>query len=75
MRCSGREPHGRPWRTDLIKKVKGSRLPIRPIQDIKACVEKIRGGKPQKARLVHRLVAVVERVDGTLLDTVWRLAE
>jgi citrate lyase subunit alpha/citrate CoA-transferase len=64
-----------PRRTDLLEKVKGSRLPIRPIQDIKADVEKICGGKPQKARFVHRPVAVVKWVDGTLLDTVWQLAE
>jgi citrate lyase subunit alpha/citrate CoA-transferase len=64
-----------PRRTDLLEKVRGSGLPIRPIQDIKADVEKICGGKPQKARFVHRPVAVVKWVDGTLLDTVWQLAE
>ena len=64
-----------PRRTDLLEKVKGSKLPIRPIQDIKADVEKICGGKPQKARFVRRPVAVVKWVDGTVLDTVWQLAE
>ena len=64
-----------PRRTDLLEKVKGSGLPIRPIQDIKADVERICGGKPQKAHFLHRPVAVVKWVDGTVLDTVWQLAE
>ncbi len=64
-----------PRRTDLLDKVKGSGLPIRPIQEIQAEVERICGGKPQKARFVRRPVAVVKWVDGTLLDTVWQLAE
>jgi citrate lyase subunit alpha / citrate CoA-transferase len=64
-----------PRRTDLMEKVKGSGLPIRPIQDIQADVERICGGKPRKARFSDRPVAVVKWVDGTLLDTVWQLAE
>jgi citrate lyase subunit alpha/citrate CoA-transferase len=64
-----------PRRADLLEKVRGSRLPIRPIQEIQAEVEKICGGKPQKARFIQRPVAVVKWVDGTVLDTVWELAE
>ncbi len=64
-----------PRRTDLLEKVKGSRLPIRPIQDIQAEVEKICGGKPRKPRFIERPVAVVKWVDGTVLDTVWQMAE
>ena len=37
-----------PRRQDLIDAVKGSSLPIRPIQDIKAEVERICGGKPAR---------------------------
>ena len=35
-----------PRRQDLLDAVKGSKLPIRPIEDIKAEVEQICGGKP-----------------------------
>jgi len=64
-----------PRRTDLLEKVKGSRLPIRPIQDIQSDVEKICGGKPQKPRFTKRPVAIVKWVDGTVLDAVWQLAD
>ncbi len=60
-----------PRRKDLIEALKGSRLPIRPIEDIQREVEKICGGKPQKARLTDNPVAVVKWVDGTVIDTVW----
>ena len=61
-----------PRRTDLLHAVMGSKLPIRPIQDIKAEVEKICGGKPAKPQLGGRPCAVVKWVDGTVLDTVWQ---
>lgn len=62
-----------PRRQDLLDAVKGSGLPIRPIQEIKKEVEQICGGRPQKPRLTERPVAVVKWVDGTLLDTVWQM--
>ena len=64
-----------PRRTDLIDRLKGSSLPIRPLEEIKAEVERICGGKPQKPRLTDEPVAVVKWVDGTLLDTIWRLQD
>jgi citrate lyase subunit alpha/citrate CoA-transferase len=63
-----------PRRQDLLDAVKGSKLPIRPIQDIKAEVEGICGGKPAKPKLGERPVAVVKWIDGTVLDTVWQVA-
>jgi citrate lyase subunit alpha/citrate CoA-transferase len=63
-----------PRRQDLVGAVKGSKLPVRPIQDIKADVERICGGKPAKPKLSERPVAVVKWVDGTVLDTVWQVA-
>jgi citrate lyase subunit alpha/citrate CoA-transferase len=63
-----------PRRQDLIDAVRGSSLPIRPIEEIKAEVEDICGGKPQKPRLGSRPVAVVKWVDGTVLDTVWQVS-
>jgi len=62
-----------PRRTDLMERVKGSSLPIRPIREIQAEVEAIVGGKPQKPRLTDRPVAVVKWVDGTVIDSVWQL--
>jgi citrate lyase subunit alpha/citrate CoA-transferase len=63
-----------PRRRDLINATKGSKLPIRPIEEIKNEVERICGGRPQKAKRGEKPVAVVKWVDGTLLDTVWQTA-
>ncbi|HMK31697.1 MAG TPA: citrate lyase subunit alpha [Terriglobales bacterium] len=62
-----------PRRQDLRDAVKGSRLPIRALEDIQREVEDICGGKPQKPSLLKRPVAVVKWVDGTVLDTVWQV--
>ena len=64
-----------PRRTDLIDAVKGSDLPIRPIEDIKAEVEKICGGKPAKPRFKDRVVAAIKWVDGTVIDCVRQIAD
>lgn len=63
-----------PRRRDLIDAVKGSGLPVRPIQDIKAEVEHICGGKPARPRRSDRPVAIVKWVDGTVLDIVWQIS-
>lgn len=59
-----------PRREDLIDNVKGSGLPIRPIEEIKAEVEKICGGKPAKPRFTDKVVAAIKWVDGTVIDSV-----
>jgi citrate lyase subunit alpha/citrate CoA-transferase len=64
-----------PQRTDLLDRLKGSKLPIRPIEEILEEVERIVGGPPTQARLTDRPVAVIKWVDGTVLDTVWQLEE
>jgi len=61
-----------PLRTDLIEKMKGSSLPIKTIHELKAEAEKI-CGKPQKARLTDEVVAVIKWVDGTVIDSVFRV--
>jgi len=63
-----------PKRRDLLDAVKGKGLPIRRIEEIKAEVEHICGGKPAEPRLLENPVAVVKWVDGTVLDTVWQVA-
>lgn len=64
-----------PRRQDLLDAVKGSKLPIRRIEDIQREVERICGGKPARPKRGERPVAVVKWVDGTLLDTVWQLPQ
>ncbi len=64
-----------PRRQDLLDRLRGSDLPLRPIEAIKDDVERILGGPPAKPTLTDEPVAVVKWVDGTVLDTVWRVPE
>ena len=59
-------------REDLIEKTKNSGLPVRTIAELKEEAEKI-CGKPQKPQFTDDVVAVVKWVDGTLLDSVFRI--
>ena len=61
-----------PRRQDLLDAVKGSDLPIHSIEEIKAEVDRICGGKPQRPKLGDEPVAVVKWVDGTVLDSIWK---
>ena len=61
-----------PRRQDLLDAVAGSDLPIRPIADLKAELDRI-CGVPEKPQLSNDPVAVVKWVDGTVIDTVWRV--
>ncbi|MFQ5511955.1 MAG: citrate lyase subunit alpha [Candidatus Krumholzibacteriia bacterium] len=62
-----------PGRKDLLKAVRHSDLPVRPIRDIQKEVEGMMGGKPRRPVPGDNPVAVVKWVDGTLLDTVWQV--
>ena len=64
-----------PLRTDLLEAVRGTDLPIRPIQEIQKEIEGIVGGKPDKAKVTDRPVAIIKWVDGTVIDTVWQVEE
>jgi len=64
-----------PRRRDLLDALKGTDLPIRPIEEIQAEVERLCGGKPSKPRLTDKPVAVIKWVDGTLIDTVWQVED
>ncbi len=59
-----------PRRKDLLDAVKGSGLPIRPIAEIKAEVERMCGGKPAPPKLGEKVVAAIKWVDGTVIDCV-----
>jgi len=61
-----------PRRQDLLDAVSGSGLPIRPIADLKAELDRL-CGVPSRPTLSDQPVAVVKWVDGTVLDTVWRV--
>jgi citrate lyase subunit alpha/citrate CoA-transferase len=61
-----------PKRRDLLDAVAGSSLPIRPIEDLKAELDSL-CGVPARPERTEEPVAVVKWVDGTVLDTVWRV--
>jgi citrate lyase subunit alpha/citrate CoA-transferase len=62
-----------PRREDLLDALKGSDLPIRPIEAIQQEVEQLCGGKPARPRLTERPVAAIKWVDGSLIDTVFQV--
>ena len=68
-------PRYGPRRTDILEALQGSDLPIRPIGEIKAEVELLVGGPPAKPDLGDQPVAVIKWVDGTVIDTVWKVPE
>ena len=59
-----------PRRTDLIKKLSGSKLPLRTLEELKAEAEKICGGAPEKPQLMDNVIAAIKWVDGTVIDIV-----
>lgn len=61
-----------PLRKDLIAKVKGSSLPIKTIQQLKAEAEEI-CGVPEKPEFTDDIIAIVKWVDGTVIDVVRKL--
>ncbi len=63
-----------PLREDLIEKAKGSGLPIKTIQQLKEEAEAI-CGVPDKPQLSDEIVAVIKWVDGTVLDSVYKVME
>jgi len=65
-----------PKRKDLINAVKDSGLPIKSIRTIKKEVDDICGGKPAKPNIdKNEVVAIIKWVDGTVLDSVFRVIE
>jgi citrate lyase subunit alpha/citrate CoA-transferase len=62
-----------PRREDLLDAVRNSDLPVRRLEDIQEEVEAICGGKPQHHERSSDPVAMIKWVDGTVLDTVWKV--
>jgi citrate lyase subunit alpha/citrate CoA-transferase len=63
-----------PRRTDLIEKMKNSKLPIKTIEQLKAEADAI-CGPSQKPNLSDEIVAAIKWVDGTIIDVVRKVAE
>lgn len=63
-----------PRRKDLIKATRKSGLPIRDIHKIKQEVDNLCGGPPQKPDVTDDIIGVVKWVDGTVLDSVYRVS-
>jgi citrate lyase subunit alpha/citrate CoA-transferase len=61
-----------PLRKDLLEKLKDSKLPIKTIEQLKDEAEAI-CGKPEKIEFTDEPVAVIKWVDGTIIDTVWKV--
>ena len=65
-----------PKRKDLLKKLKNSSLPIKPIEEIYNEVNELCGGKPAKPKLnKKKVVAVIKWVDGTIIDSVFEVKD
>jgi len=65
-----------PKRKDLIKAVRKSGLPIRTIEEIKNEVDDICGGQPAKPKIdKNKVIAVIKWVDGTVIDSVYKVKE
>ncbi len=62
-----------PLRTDLLEKLKDSKLPIKTIQQLKDEAEQICGGTPDLPNLGEEVVAAIKWVDGTVIDVVRRV--
>ncbi|MGB5847085.1 MAG: citrate lyase subunit alpha, partial [Ignavibacteriaceae bacterium] len=63
-----------PKRKDLIKATKNSGLPIKPIKQIKNEIDEICGGQPAKPKIdKKKVIAIIKWVDGTVLDSVYRV--
>lgn len=63
-----------PKRKDLFAALKGSSLPIKSIKDIYKEVNEICGGKPEKPKLdKNKVVAIIKWVDGTVVDSVYKV--
>jgi citrate lyase subunit alpha/citrate CoA-transferase len=63
-----------PRRTDLIKKLKETNLPLMTIQELKNMAEKMTG-IPKPIELSEDIVAVVEYRDGTVIDVVRKVLD
>lgn len=63
-----------PLRQDLIKKLSRSKLPLRKIDEIQREVNDICGGKPKPTGISKdEIIAIIQWVDGTVIDVVHKV--
>ena len=63
-----------PKRKDLLKSVKNSKLPVRDIKDLKKEIDQICGGIPEKPKYnKDKVVAIIKWIDGTVIDSVFKV--
>ncbi|MBN1482290.1 citrate lyase subunit alpha [candidate division KSB1 bacterium] len=62
-----------PRRTDLLDAIKGTKLPLIDIKSLQHTVQDICGGAPEPPHVGEQVVAVVKWVDGTVLDSIYRV--
>ena len=62
-----------PKRTDLIKATKKSGLPIRKLEEIKKEVDELVGAPLEKPKFTNEVVGVVKWVDGTIIDSIFKV--
>nr|MCS5649174.1 citrate lyase subunit alpha [Dehalococcoidia bacterium] len=63
-----------PLRGDLIKATKQSGLPIRRIEEIKEEVDELVGAPLDRPNFTDEVIGVVKWVDGTVLDSIFKVA-
>jgi len=63
-----------PKREDLIKISKRSGLPIRKIEEIKEEVDELVGAPLDRPNFTDEVIGVVKWVDGTVLDSIFKVA-
>jgi len=63
-----------PRRTDLIEKMKNSKLPIKTIHELRDEAERI-CGKPKAVEFEEKVIAAIKWVDGTVIDVVRQVKE
>ncbi len=63
----------RPDRQDLLEAVRGKGLPLRSLEEIQHEVHALCGGPPRRPIFSDEAVAVIQWVDGTVIDTVWKV--
>lgn len=61
-----------PLRTDLYNKAQAAGLPVKSIHELKEEAERI-CGKPEKPRITDEVVGIVKWVDGTVIDSVYKV--
>ncbi|NQV36799.1 MAG: citrate lyase subunit alpha, partial [Candidatus Marinimicrobia bacterium] len=59
----------------LIEATKDCGLPIRTIEELKAEIDDLVGGPPAKPKLTDEVISVVKWVDGTVIDSIFRIED